>query len=47
VDPHAPCDLLILGGSHVLVDESMRDISDGGLAISDGRIIAVGERAAL
>ena len=47
MDPQAPCDLLILGGTHVLVDESMRDISDGGLAIRDGRIVAVGERAAL
>ena len=40
MDPHAPCDLVILGGTHVLVDSSMRSVPDGGLAIRDGRILA-------
>ena len=47
MEGHAPCDLLILGGTHVLVDESMSVIADGAMAIDGGRIAAVGDRATL
>lgn len=40
-----PVDLLILGGTVVTMDQSRRVIDDGGVAIKDGRIIAVGSRA--
>lgn len=38
-------DLVVLGGTVVTMDESRRVLEDGGLAIKDGRIVAVGSRA--
>jgi 5-methylthioadenosine/S-adenosylhomocysteine deaminase len=38
-------DLLVLGGTIVTMDHERRVISDGGIAISQGRIVAVGPRA--
>ena len=37
-------DLLILGGTMVTMDASRRVIEDGGIAVSGGRIVAVGAR---
>ena len=45
--PLAPCDLVILGGTHVLADECMTSLRDGGLAIAGGRILAAGEGPAI
>jgi 5-methylthioadenosine/S-adenosylhomocysteine deaminase len=38
-------DLLVLGGTVVTMDEKRRVIDDGGIAIRDGRIVAVGTRS--
>ena len=38
-------DLLVLGGTIVTMDQSRRIIDDGGIAISKGRIVAIGPRA--
>jgi len=38
-------DLLVLGGTIVTMDQTRRIIDDGGIAISKGRIVAVGPRA--
>jgi 5-methylthioadenosine/S-adenosylhomocysteine deaminase len=38
-------DLLILGGTIVTMDSSRRVIDDGGIAVSGGRILAIGTRA--
>lgn len=38
-------DLLVLGGTIVTMDRERRVIPDGGIAISQGRIVAVGPRA--
>ena len=38
-------DMLILGGTIVTMDQERRVINDGGIAISQGRIVAVGSRA--
>ena len=35
-------DLLVLGGTLVTMDKERRVISDGGVAVADGRIVAVG-----
>ncbi|HKP83818.1 MAG TPA: amidohydrolase [Pyrinomonadaceae bacterium] len=40
-----PVDLLILGGTIVTMDQTRRVIEDGGIAISQGRIVAIGPRA--
>jgi 5-methylthioadenosine/S-adenosylhomocysteine deaminase len=40
-----PVDLLILGGTIVTMDQTRRVIDDGGIAISQGRIVAIGPRA--
>ena len=40
-----PADLLVLGGTIVTMDQTRRIIEDGGIAISNGRIVAVGSRA--
>jgi len=40
-----PVDLLILGGTIVTMDQQRRIIDDGGIAISKGRIVAIGPRA--
>jgi 5-methylthioadenosine/S-adenosylhomocysteine deaminase len=37
-------DLLVLGGTIVTMDQARRVIGDGGIAISQGRIVAVGSR---
>lgn len=37
-------DLLVLGGTIVTMDSTRRVIPDGGIAISNGRIVAIGER---
>jgi len=37
-------DMLILGGTIVTMDQTRRVIADGGIAISQGRIVAVGPR---
>jgi 5-methylthioadenosine/S-adenosylhomocysteine deaminase len=38
-------DLLILGGTIVTMDQARRVIDDGGIAVSNGRIVAIGPRA--
>src|SRR5215217_7443294 len=40
-----PADLLVLGGTIVTMDQTRRIIEDGGIAISNGRIAAIGSRA--
>src|SRR6185295_839412 len=40
-----PVDLLVLGGTIVTMDQTRRVIDDGGIAVSNGRIVAVGPRA--
>jgi 5-methylthioadenosine/S-adenosylhomocysteine deaminase len=40
-----PADLLVLGGTIVTMDQTRRIIEDGGIAISNGRIVAIGSRA--
>ena len=40
-----PVDLLVLGGTIVTMDQTRQVISDGGIAISNGRIVAIGPRA--
>jgi len=40
-----PADLLVLGGTIVTMDETRRVIDDGGIAVSNGRIVAIGPRA--
>lgn len=40
-----PVDALVIGGTIVTMDQTRRVISDGGIAISNGRIIAIGPRA--
>src|SRR5689334_5834669 len=40
-----PVDLLVLGGTIVTMDQTRRIIDDGGIAISRGRIVAIGSRA--
>ena len=38
-------DLLVVGGTIVTMDQTRRVIEDGGIAVSDGRIVAIGPRA--
>src|ERR671929_49023 len=38
-------DLLVLGGTIVTMDQTRRIINDGGIAVSKGRIVAIGPRA--
>jgi 5-methylthioadenosine/S-adenosylhomocysteine deaminase len=38
-------DLLVLGGTIVTMDQTRRIIDDGGIAITNGRIVAIGSRA--
>jgi len=38
-------DLLVLGGTVVTMDQTRRVIDDGGIAVSKGRVVAVGPRA--
>ena len=40
-----PVDLLVLGGTIVTMDQTRRVLDDGGIAISQGRIVAIGPRA--
>jgi 5-methylthioadenosine/S-adenosylhomocysteine deaminase len=40
-----PADLLVLGGTIVTMDQTRRIIEDGGIAISNGRIVGIGSRA--
>src|ERR1043165_532765 len=40
-----PVDLLVLGGTIVTMDQSRRIIDDGAIAVSKGRIVAIGPRA--
>jgi 5-methylthioadenosine/S-adenosylhomocysteine deaminase len=40
-------DLLILGGTLLPMNDAMDVLSDGAVAVKDGRIIAVGERRVL
>ena len=40
-----PVDLLVLGGTIVTMDQTRRIIDDGGIAVSNGRIVAIGPRA--
>ena len=40
-----PVDVLVLGGTIVTMDQARRVVSDGGIAISNGRIVAIGPRA--
>jgi 5-methylthioadenosine/S-adenosylhomocysteine deaminase len=40
-----PVDLLVLGGTIVTMDQTRWIVSDGGIAISKGRIVAIGPRA--
>jgi len=40
-----PADLLVLGGTIVTMDENRRIIDDGGIAVLNGRIVAIGPRA--
>src|ERR1700752_4935655 len=38
-------DLLVLGGTIVTMDQTRRIIEDGGIAVANGRIVAIGPRA--
>src|SRR5678815_3891243 len=38
-------DLLVVGGTIVTMDQTRRVIDDGGIAVSGGRIVAIGPRA--
>ena len=40
-------DLLVLGGTIVTMDQTRRVIDDGGIAITQGRIVAIGPRAGI
>lgn len=40
-----PVELLVLGGTIVTMDQTRRVIDDGGIAVSNGRIVAIGPRA--
>jgi 5-methylthioadenosine/S-adenosylhomocysteine deaminase len=40
-----PVDLLVLGGTIVTMDQTRHIIEDGGIAVSRGRIVAIGPRA--
>ena len=40
-----PVDLIVIGGTIVTMDQTRRVIEDGGIAVSKGRIIAIGPRA--
>jgi len=40
-----PADLLVLGGTIVTMDQTRRIIDDGGIAVVNGRIVAIGPRA--
>ena len=40
-----PVDLLVTGGTIVTMDQTRRVINDGGIAVSNGRIVAIGPRA--
>src|SRR5215203_5192483 len=40
-----PVDLLVVGGTIVTMDQTRRVIEDGGIAVSNGRIVAIGPRA--
>lgn len=40
-----PVDLLVVGGTIVTMDQERRIIPDGGIAVSQGRIVAIGPRA--
>src|SRR5215510_2219489 len=40
-----PAELLVLGGTIVTMDQTRRVIEDGGIAVSGGRIVAIGPRA--
>jgi len=40
-----PADLLVLGGTIVTMDENRRIVDDGGIAVLNGRIVAIGPRA--
>ncbi|HEX6283989.1 MAG TPA: amidohydrolase [Pyrinomonadaceae bacterium] len=39
-----PVDLLVLGGTIVTMDQTRRVIDNGGIAVSNGRIVAIGPR---
>ena len=39
-----PVDLLVAGGTIVTMDQTRRVIDDGGIAVSNGRIVAIGPR---
>jgi 5-methylthioadenosine/S-adenosylhomocysteine deaminase len=43
--PRKRADLLVLGGTIVTMDQTRRIVDDGGIAIANGRILAVGPRA--
>src|ERR1051325_8801390 len=40
-----PAELLVVGGTIVTMDQTRRVIEDGGIAVSGGRIVAIGPRA--
>ena len=40
-----PVDLLVLGGTIVTMDQTRKVITDGAIAVSNGRIVAIGPRA--
>lgn len=40
-----PVELLVVGGTIVTMDQTRRVIEDGGIAVSNGRIVAIGPRA--
>lgn len=42
-----PCDLLIIGGHVLTMEAGAAEFHDGAVAIADGRILAVGERASV
>lgn len=42
-----PVDLLVLGGTIVTMDQTRRVIVDGAIAVSKGRIVAIGPRAGI